>query len=65
MGGSYNPETGRRQRGMKVKSSEREERLAAALRENLKRRKSRTRMLKKPPAHEPATDRPNKAAKPG
>jgi hypothetical protein len=49
---------------MKAKSSEREERLAAALRENLKRRKSRTRMLKKPPAHEPVTDRPNKAAKP-
>ncbi|HEX4861721.1 MAG TPA: hypothetical protein VFV07_10830 [Rhizomicrobium sp.] len=50
---------------MKVKSSEREERLAAALRENLKRRKSRDRVLKKPPIPEPETNRPNKAAKPG
>jgi hypothetical protein len=50
---------------MNVKSSEREERLAAALRENLKRRKSRTRMLKKAPVDAPETNRPNKAAKPG
>jgi hypothetical protein len=50
---------------MKVKSSEREERLAAALRENLKRRKSRARMLKTPPVEIPETNRPNKAAKPG
>ena len=48
---------------MTAKSSEREQRLAAALRENLKRRKSRDRMLKKPPAEAPKAPRPNKAAK--
>jgi len=47
---------------MTAKSSKREERLAAALRENLKRRKSRDRALaKKPPAE--TTERPNKARK--
>ena len=48
---------------MKAKSTEREQRLAAALRENLKRRKSRDRMLKKAPAEGTPTPRPNKAAK--
>ena len=47
---------------MKPKSSEREERLAAALRENLKRRKSRDRALAaKEPAETPEC--PNKAQK--
>ena len=49
---------------MKPKSSEREERLAKALRENLKRRKSRDRALKPAAAPQPETNRPNKAAKP-
>jgi len=48
---------------MTAKSSEREQRLAAALRENLKRRKSRDRMLKKAPAEPPEAPRQNKAAK--
>lgn len=48
---------------MKAKSTEREQRLAAALRENLKRRKSRDRMLKKAPEAAAETPRPNKAAK--
>ena len=48
---------------MTAKSSEREQRLAAALRENLKRRKSRDRMLKKAPAEAVQAPRPNKAAK--
>jgi len=48
---------------MKAKSTEREQRLAAALRENLKRRKSRDRMLKKAPSEGSAAQRPNKAAK--
>ena len=48
---------------MKTKSTEREQRLAAALRENLKRRKSRDRMLKKAPAEAVQTPRQNKAAK--
>ena len=48
---------------MKTKSTEREQRLAAALRENLKRRKSRERMLKKAPAEAPGNPGPNKAAK--
>ena len=48
---------------MKAKSTEREQRLAAALRENLKRRKSRDRMLKKAPPAGSDTPRPNKAAK--
>jgi hypothetical protein len=50
---------------MNVKSSQREERLAKALRENLKRRKSHTRSLKPPPVPEAETNRQNKAAKPG
>jgi len=45
---------------MKAKSSEREARLARALRENLKRRKSRDRARTKP---EPSPKRPNKAQK--
>ena len=47
---------------MKPKSSEREKRLAAALRENLKRRKSRDRTLagKEPPK---VPERPNNAQK--
>jgi hypothetical protein len=49
---------------MTVKSSEREERLAKALRENLKRRKSRARTLKPPPVPQPETNRRNKAEKP-
>ena len=48
---------------MKAKSTEREQRLAAALRENLKRRKSRGRMLKKAPAAAAGNSRPNKAAR--
>jgi len=44
---------------MKVKSSEREERLAKALRANLKRRKARPGMLKK----KAAPPRQNKASK--
>ncbi len=48
---------------MKVKSSEREARLAKALRENLKRRKARDRVTAK--AAMPAPElRPNKVAKP-
>lgn len=47
---------------MKTKSTDREERLAAALRENLKRRKSRDRALaKKAPPEIP--ERPNNAPK--
>jgi hypothetical protein len=46
---------------MKVKSSEREERLAKALRANLKRRKARPGMLKK----KDQTPRPNNASKTG
>ena len=49
---------------MNVKSSQREERLAKALRENLKRRKSRARSLKQPAVPEAETSRQNKAAKP-
>jgi hypothetical protein len=48
---------------MKAKSTEREQRLAAALRENLKRRKSKDRMLKRASAEPAETPRPNKAAK--
>ncbi len=53
---------------MKVNSSERENRLAQALRENLKRRKARARSLSKPA--DPATTkepepRPNKAGNGG
>ena len=44
---------------MKIKSSEREERLAKALRANLKRRKTQAGMLKK----KAAPPRQNKAAK--
>jgi len=47
---------------MKTRSSERQERLAAALRENLKRRKSRDRALAKKEPPEPER-RPNKAQK--
>jgi len=51
---------------MKPKSPEREERLARALRENLKRRKSRDRALAQtaPPEAQPKPEpRPNKAQK--
>jgi len=55
---------------MKAKSADRQERLAAALRENLKRRKSRDRALAKeaPAVSEPRPEsalepRPNKAPK--
>jgi len=47
---------------MKSKSSEREARLAAALRENLKRRKARDRAAPKK-EQPPASERPNKVAK--
>lgn len=47
---------------MKAKSSEREARLAAALRENLKRRKARDRAASKKETPEAPT-RPNKVAK--
>jgi hypothetical protein len=53
---------------MKVNSSERETRLAEALRENLKRRKARARALSKPadPASAKAPEpRPNKAGNGG
>lgn len=57
---------------MKAKSSEREERLAQALRENLKRRKARVRALAgapadaaKPAEPQSAEPRPNKALKEG
>jgi hypothetical protein len=47
---------------MKAKSSERQERLARALRENLTRRKSRDRALAGKPPSQPEP-RPNKAQK--
>jgi len=54
-----------------MRSSARKEKLAAALRENLKRRKARARALKppaeaaRPEPETPAEARPNIAAKPG
>jgi len=51
---------------MKAKKSNREERLAAALRENLKRRKARDRALSGAPKSQSETalePRPNKAPK--
>jgi hypothetical protein len=48
---------------MKAKSTERQERLAQALRENLKRRKARERSLAREAKPEPP-DRPNNAQKP-
>ncbi len=53
---------------MKVNSSEREDRLARALRENLKRRKARERTLAKPAdpvSTEAPEPRPNKAGNGG
>ncbi len=52
---------------MKAKNSSREERLAAALRENLKRRKARDRATADAPKDQSGADaepRPNKAQKP-
>jgi hypothetical protein len=52
---------------MKAKNPSREERLAAALRENLKRRKARDRAMADAPktqSETPVEPRPNKAPKP-
>jgi hypothetical protein len=52
---------------MNAKNPDRQERLAAALRENLKRRKARARTLARTVKPEPTgsdTPRPNKAKKP-
>ena len=65
-GGGYNPADPEGQRGMKIKSSFRQDRLAAALRENLKRRKARERALTTGAVSQgasPPEPRPNKAKK--
>ncbi len=66
-GGGYSPAGRQGQRVMKAKSTSRQERLAAALRENLRRRKARERTLPKDAAARPAAtmeSRPNAVKKP-